>query len=99
MPSPSSPPVTRPGADSSFAAPIVKARRLASITFTGQLGFRQTVNQRVYDFLETHNIKTRDLPAMYAKSAIVLLWWAASYGLWIASGIAHWPWVASLTFA
>jgi linoleoyl-CoA desaturase len=36
---------------------------------------------------------------MYAKSVIVLLWWATSYALWVASGIANWHWWVSLAFA
>ena len=79
--------------------PIAKLKPVKSLPFTGQLGFRKEVVRRVDEYLKANNLRTRDLPAMYAQSAIVLAWWLASYALLIASGLAGWGTLVSIAFA
>lgn len=85
--------------ESSPVVPIAKQTYVKSVPFTGQQGFRKTLNERVDAFVKANGIKTRDIPAMYVKSIVVMLWWAASYALWIYSGVAGWHWAISLGFA
>ena len=70
--------------------PAAKQNYVEAVRFTDQKGFRRTVNERVHAFIAARGIKTRSLPAMYVKTAIVSVWWALSYALWIYSGIADW---------
>ncbi|HLF70765.1 MAG TPA: acyl-CoA desaturase, partial [Dehalococcoidia bacterium] len=58
--------------------------------FEGQAGFRKAMTERVDAYLRQHSIKTRDMPAMYAKSAIVLAWWIGSYVLIMVAGLPLW---------
>jgi linoleoyl-CoA desaturase len=80
-------------------APVVKQNPVKSLPFTGQLGFRKEVVRRVNDYLKANNLRTRDLPAMYAKTGIVLLWWVASYALMIYSGFVGWGAPISIAIA
>ncbi|WP_169238961.1 fatty acid desaturase [Candidatus Roseilinea sp. NK_OTU-006] len=79
--------------------PAVKQTPVRSVPFTKQYGFRRTVVQRVEAFLKANELSTRDLPAMYVKSAICLSWWAISYGLMLYSGVAGWHFLVALFFA
>ncbi|GIV85825.1 MAG: fatty acid desaturase [Candidatus Roseilinea sp.] len=79
--------------------PAVKQNPVRSLPFTKQYGFRRTVVQRVEAFLKANELRTRDLPAMYVKSAICLSWWAISYGLMLYSGVAGWHFLVTLFFA
>ena len=81
----------------SSVVPIAKQQYVKSLPFTGRMGFRKALNERVDAFLQAQGLKARDLPAMYAKSVVVLLWWAISYALWMYSGLAGWHWATSIT--
>jgi len=59
--------------------PILKEHPVKALPFTEQRGFRKTLNERVAAYLHKHNLPARDVPAMYAKTAIVLAWWLVTY--------------------
>jgi len=82
-----------------LVVPAVKQNPVRAVPFTKQYGFRRTVVQRVEDFLKANHLRTRDLPAMYVKSAISLSWWIISYALLLHSGFAGWPLPLALLFA
>lgn len=67
--------------------------------FIKRYGFRNAVVQRVNAYLKANGLRTRDLPEMYAKSALCLGWWAISYGLMIYSGITGWSFIVTLGLA
>jgi linoleoyl-CoA desaturase len=93
-------PSTAPkGAAASPVAPIAKLHPVKSLPFTQQLGFRKEVMRRVDEYLKANNLRQRDLPAMYVKATICLVWWAASYVLMLYSGIAGWGALATLGLA
>jgi linoleoyl-CoA desaturase len=79
--------------------PIAKQIHLKALPFTKQYGFRKTLNERVDAFVEANHIQTRDIPAMYVKSVVVLLWWAASYGLLLYGGWQQWHGLALAALA
>lgn len=65
---------------------------MKSLRFTQQRNFQKTLNQRVQAYLRENKIPARDLPAMYLKTAVMLVWWLASYLLLL---LGHFnPWVS-----
>lgn len=86
-------------AEQSPVTPIAKVTPVKSLPFTGQLGFRKEVVRRVDAYVKANNLRTRDLAAMYVKTAIVLVWWLVSYGLMIESGFAGWGTAITLACA
>jgi linoleoyl-CoA desaturase len=86
-------------AAASPVAPIAKLHPVKSLPFTQQLGFRKEVMKRVDEYLKANNLRQRDLPAMYFKVAVCLVWWAVSYVLMLYSGIAGWGALATLGLA
>ena len=42
------------------------------VTFAKNIGFRKELNKRVDEYFKSKNLRTRDNPAMYFKSAIIL---------------------------
>src|SRR5450759_2768995 len=62
-----------------FMQSVVKQTPVKSLAFTKQLGFRKILTQRVEAYFKDHDLPSRDVPAMYLKSAVVLAWWLASY--------------------
>jgi linoleoyl-CoA desaturase len=91
--------IASPSTASSAVVPIAKQQYVKSLPFTGRMGFRKALNERVDAYMQAQRLKARDLPAMYAKSVVILLWWAASYALWMYSGVAGWHWATSIAFA
>lgn len=57
-----------------------------SLRFTKQRDFRKTLNERVDKYLLDHQIKGRDVPAMYLKTGFVLAWWLGTYLLLLLGG-------------
>lgn len=57
-----------------------------ALPFTGQRGFRKTLNGRVDTYLRENRLAARDLPAMYVKTAIALAWWLGAYLLLLLGG-------------
>jgi linoleoyl-CoA desaturase len=54
--------------------------------FTGQRGFRKTLNERVETYLRDHHLPARDVPAMYLKTAVIMAWWLGAYLLLLLGG-------------
>lgn len=54
------------------------------------MGFRKVLNQRIDDFMKTQNLPARDVPAMYFKTGIILLWWLSTYLIIILGGLPMW---------
>ena len=50
-----------------------------SLRFTKERDFRKTLNARVDAFLRDNHIPARDVPAMYLKTAVLLVWWLGAY--------------------
>jgi linoleoyl-CoA desaturase len=50
-----------------------------SLQFTRQRGFRKALNERVSAYLRDNNIRARDVPGMWAKTAVALAWWLGAY--------------------
>ncbi|MCU0507201.1 MAG: acyl-CoA desaturase [Anaerolineae bacterium] len=71
-------------------APALGKAPARSIQFTGQRGFRKTLNERVEAHLRENGVPARDLPAMYAKTAISLVWWLGAYLLILLGGFPTW---------
>jgi linoleoyl-CoA desaturase len=67
-----------------------------SVKFARATEFHRELKDRVAAYFESTEKPPRDLPGMYAKSAIILVWFSASYALlvfaagtwWIAIGLA-----------
>lgn len=72
-----------------IAPPLTKAPA-RSLQFTGQRGFRKALNDRVDAYLRENKLPPRDLPAMYVKTAVSLLWWLATYLLLLLGGFPAW---------
>jgi linoleoyl-CoA desaturase len=68
----------------------IPAAASRSLQFTQQRGFRKTLNTRVDAYLRENAIPARDLPAMYVKTAVSLLWWLAAYLLLLLGGFPVW---------
>jgi linoleoyl-CoA desaturase len=45
-----------------------------TVTFAKNIGFRKALNKRVDQYFSTNQIKPRDNPAMYLKTAIITAW-------------------------
>lgn len=65
---------------------IVKETVVRSLPFTKQTGFRKALMQSVNAYFSDNNLRQRDAPAMYLKSAIVLAAYVAGFGLVVFSG-------------
>jgi linoleoyl-CoA desaturase len=67
-----------------------------SLRFTRQRDFRKTLNERVDAYLRDNHLPARDVPAMYLKTAVVLVWWLGTYLLLL---LGHFPaWVNMLLY-
>ncbi len=66
------------------------------LKFGSEDAFYQRLRRRVDQYFQTSGARRRDLPRMYLKTAMILGWFAASYGLlvfvtmpwWIAAAVA-----------
>jgi linoleoyl-CoA desaturase len=50
-----------------------------NLPFTQHGDFQKTLNERVNAYLHDNNIPGRDVPAMYVKTAVALVWWLGVY--------------------
>jgi linoleoyl-CoA desaturase len=50
-----------------------------ALRFTRRGDLQRTLNERVNAYLREHSLPTRDVPAMYLKTAVVLAWWLGTY--------------------
>lgn len=62
------------------------------LQFVGQLGFRKAVIERVEEYMTANRLSARDVPAMYAKGLIMLVWWLGSYLALLLAGL---PWAVN----
>ena len=51
------------------------------LTFARDTGFHGEVKRRVRAYFERTGLSQRDSPRMYLKTAVLLLWFGASYAL------------------
>jgi linoleoyl-CoA desaturase len=58
---------------------IKPASPARSLPFTLRRNFQKTLNERVTEHLRKNNLRARDVPAMYLKTAVVLAWWLGTY--------------------
>ena len=58
------------------------------LRFTQQRDFRKTLNERVSAYLRENHLPSRDVPAMYLKTAVTLAWWLGTYLLLL---LGHFP--------
>lgn len=61
-----------------------------SLRFTEHNNFQKVLNERVNSYLREEHIPSRDLPAMYIKTLIVLVWWLGVYLLLLLGGFSTW---------
>ena len=59
-----------------------------SLPFTKRLSFQKTLNERVKAYLRENKLTGRDVPAMYVKTVVVLVWWLAAYLLLLLGGFS-----------
>lgn len=64
-----------------------------SLKFTQQRGFQKELNERINAYLRDNKIPRRDVPAMYLKSILALVWWLGVYLLLL---LGHFPWLVNL---
>lgn len=69
---------------------VLKKHPVKPLLFTQRLGFREAVIERVDAYIAENKLRTRDLPAMYVKGAIILACWLAIYLLILLGGFAVW---------
>ena len=60
------------------------------LKFSGSDGFLQELRRRVDRYFRSTGRRPRDCPKMYLKTAIVIIWFAASYGLLVFGAGAWW---------
>jgi linoleoyl-CoA desaturase len=63
---------------------------MKALLFTQQHGFRKVVTERVDAYIAENKLPTRDVPAMYLKSVIVLACWMGIYLLILLGGLPLW---------
>jgi linoleoyl-CoA desaturase len=64
-----------------------------SVRFTQQQGFHKTLNERINAYLRENKIPGRDVPAMYVKTAVIMVWWLGTYLLIL---LGNFPWWVNL---
>jgi linoleoyl-CoA desaturase len=67
---------------------IANKSSVKSLRFTQHRDFQKTLNKRVNTYLQDNNIPGRDVPAMYLKSVVALVWWLGTYLLLL---LGHFP--------
>src|SRR5262249_34667105 len=60
---------------------IFLAASVKTLKFSGTEGFQGELRRRVEQYFRTTGQRQRDCPWMYLKTAVVIGWLAASYGL------------------
>src|SRR5436190_14840784 len=53
-------------------------------------GFYKELKRRVDSYFEATGLRRRDSPQMYAKTAVILLWFGASYALLVFAARTWW---------
>lgn len=60
------------------------------LKFAGDSGFHGELKRRVVEYFERTGLSQRDSPRMYLKTAVLLLWFAASYALLVLMATTWW---------
>lgn len=60
------------------------------LTFAGDKGFHRELKRRVGEYFEHTGLTPRDCPRMYVKTAVLLLWFGASYALLVFAATTWW---------
>jgi linoleoyl-CoA desaturase len=60
------------------------------LKFASDAGFQLEVRRRVGEYFRRTGLSTRDSPRMYLKTAAILLWAGASYGLLVFGAVTWW---------
>jgi linoleoyl-CoA desaturase len=60
------------------------------LTFARDTGFHDELKGRVLAYFERTGLSQRDSPRMYAKTAVLLLWFGASYALLVFAAASVW---------
>lgn len=74
----------------------VRARHLELPTFVGDRTFYGEIKRRVDDYFHRTGLSPRDNRYMYLKTAIILLWFAVSYGLLVFAATNWWQAILAL---
>jgi linoleoyl-CoA desaturase len=69
---------------------VVKEHPVKALLFTQNHGFRKAVTERVNAYITEKRLPTRDVPAMYVKSAILVACWLGIYLLLLLGGFPLW---------
>jgi linoleoyl-CoA desaturase len=69
---------------------VLKEHPVKALLFTQDHGFRKAVTERVEAYMRENKLPTRDVPAMYVKSAILVACWLAIYLLIMLGGFPLW---------
>jgi linoleoyl-CoA desaturase len=83
----------------SAAAAVVSTAASSKLKFSGSDAFHKAVKARIDRYFSMTRRSPRDCPQMYLKTAVVLLWFAASYCLLVFAPLTWWmalPIAASL---
>jgi len=65
---------------------VTESLPVRSLPFTQHLGFRKILTERVDAYMREHELRARDLPAMYLKTGVVMAWWLVAYLLIMLGG-------------
>jgi phosphatidylserine/phosphatidylglycerophosphate/cardiolipin synthase-like enzyme/fatty acid desaturase len=68
------------------------------VRFAGDSGFHAEVKRRVFDYFQRTGLSSRDNPRMYVKTAVLLLWFGASYAFLVFAAATWWQ-AALLAFS
>ncbi len=60
------------------------------VTFAGDGGFYRALKRRVHDDLRQAGLSAQDSPRLYLKTAVLLLWFGASYALLVFAAATFW---------
>lgn len=69
---------------------VLKEHPAKALPFTQQHGFRKVLTERVDAYIAEKKLPTRDVPAMYLKSAIIVACWVGIYLLVLLGGFPLW---------
>jgi linoleoyl-CoA desaturase len=71
-------------------APLVVRPMPGELKFTRPDDFYHELRRRVDEYFRSSGLKRRDCPRMYIKTAVILGWFAASYGLLLFAAPTWW---------
>jgi linoleoyl-CoA desaturase len=73
-----------------LARPIDGGAASDKLTFARDTGFHGEVKRRVQAYFERTGLSPRDSPRMYLKTAVLLVWFGASYALLVFAAATWW---------